>query len=101
MAAASQPEAAFREAAVVLPTSVVLAAFACPGQFAYLADDIRTGLLGRMTAKILAPVVGDVFVITGWRIAVEGKKHFAGTALFDSNGRCCAYSKQVWIGRRD
>ncbi len=101
VAAAWQPDAAFRDDAGVLPTSVVWAALDCPGQFAYLADDIRTGLLGRMTAKILAPVAGDVFVITGWRIAVEGKKHFAGTALFDSNGRCCAYSKQVWIGRRD
>ena len=85
----------------MLPTPIVWAALDCPGQYAYLAANIRTGLLGRMTAKILAPVVGDAFVITGWRIAVEGKKHLAGTALFNAEGKCCAYSKQVWIGRRD
>ena len=32
---------------------------------------------------------------------VEGKKYFAGTALFNADGECCAFSKQVWIGRRD
>jgi hypothetical protein len=40
-------------------------------------------------------------VITGWQINVDGKKHFAGTALFNQAGECCAYSKQVWIGRMD
>ena len=101
VAAAWQPHGAFRDDAGVLPTPIVWAALDCPGQFAYLAANVRTGLLGRMTAKILAPAVGDAFVITGWRIAIEGRKHFAGTALFNADGECCAYSKQVWIGRRD
>jgi len=74
----------------------------CPGQYAYLAEGIRTGLLGRMTAKVLKPVsAGDQIVITGWGIEMEGKKHFAGTALFNQKGECFAYSKQVWIGRLD
>lgn len=101
VAAAWRPHRAFRDDAGAIPTPMVWAALDCPGQFAYLAANIRTGLLGRMTAKILAPAVGDAFVITGWRIAVEGKKYFAGTALFNADGECCAYSKQVWIGRRD
>jgi acyl-CoA thioesterase FadM len=55
-----------------------------------------------MTAKVLKPVsAGDQIVITGWCIEMEGKKHFAGTALFNQKGECCAYSKQVWIGRLD
>jgi hypothetical protein len=101
VAAAWLPHGAFRDDTGVLPTPIVWAALDCPGQYAYLAANIRTGLLGRMTAKIIAPVVGDAFVVTGWRIAVEGKKHFAGTALFNAEGKCCAYAKQVWIGRRD
>ena len=81
---------------------MIWAALDCPGQYAYLADGIRTGLLGRMTAKVLKPVsANDQIVITGWCIEMEGKKHFAGTALFNQEGECCAYSKQVWIGRQD
>lgn len=65
VAAAWHPHRASRDDAGVIPTPMVWAALDCPGQFAYLAANTRTGLLGRMIAKILAPVVGDAFVITG------------------------------------
>lgn len=102
VAAAWRPHPHFGDAKGLLPLEMVWAALDCPGQFAFLADGVRTGLLGRMTAKVLQPVPADEeIVITGWCISVEGKKHFAGTALFNQQGDCCAYSKQVWIGRRD
>jgi hypothetical protein len=51
---------------------------------------------------MLLPVAAaERIVIIGWCIAVEGKKHFAGTAMFNQQGECCAMSKQVWIGRQD
>ena len=102
VAAAWQPDVAFQDENGFLPAEMIWAALDCPGQFAYLAEGIRTGLLGRMTAKVLSPVrASDQIVITGWCIEMEGKKHFAGTALFNQQGECCAYSKQVWIGRQD
>jgi hypothetical protein len=102
VAAAWQPNPAFQDENGLLPKKMIWAALDCPGQYAYLADGIRTGLLGRMTAKVLKPVsANDQIVITGWCIEMEGKKHFAGTALFNQEGECCAYSKQVWIGRQD
>ena len=102
VAAAWHPHPSFYNEAGVLAPAIIWAALDCPGQFAYYAAGIRTGMLGRMTARLLAPVqADDDLVITGWRMQVEGKKHFAGTALFDSSGKCCAISKQVWIGRHD
>ncbi len=100
VAAAWRPHPAFANDSGELPTEIIWGALDCPGQFAFFVDGVRTGLLGRMTAKILRSVpASDQLVIQGWRINVDGKKHFAGTALFNQAGECCAYSKQVWIGR--
>jgi hypothetical protein len=102
VAAAWQPSAVFADPAGNLPEPVLWAALDCPGQFAYLADGIRTGMLGRMTGRILKPVpVAQELTVIGWCIEVERLKHFAGTALFDESSELCGYSKQVWIGRRD
>lgn len=102
VAAAWQPDAAFADDQGFLPSAVVWAALDCPGQFAFMNDGIRTGLLGRMTAKIVQPIAAsDQIVVIGWCIGIEGKKHFAGTAMFNQQGECCAVSKQVWIGRQD
>ncbi|MDH5738563.1 MAG: hotdog fold thioesterase, partial [Gammaproteobacteria bacterium] len=84
-----------------LPPAYLWTALDCPGQFAYYAAGIRTGLLGRITAKILRPVpAGQDYLVTGWRIHVDGKKHFAGTAIFDRQMELVAMAKSVWIGSR-
>ena len=102
VAAAWQPNEAFADDAGWLLPEVIWGALDCPGQFAFYVNGVRTGLLGRITAKVIKPVqASDQIVITGWQINVDGKKHFAGTALFNQGGECCAYSKQVWIGRMD
>lgn len=102
VAAAWRPPLSFADGQGNLPLEVIWAALDCPGQFAYYVDGIRTGLLGRMTGRLLksVPAAQDL-VVTGWCIEIERSKHFAGTALFDSQGELCGYSKQVWIGRRD
>jgi hypothetical protein len=83
-----------------LPPEIVCAALDCPGQFAWLAAGTRTGLLGRLTARVLRSVrAGEPCVVSGWTMGSEGRKHFAGTALFDAEGTLCAYAKAVWIGR--
>ena len=102
VAAAWRPQATFADGTGIVAQPIIWAALDCPGQFAYFAAGVRTGMLGRMTAKIIKPVIAEQdMVITGWCIEVERSKHFAGTALFDSSGELYAYSKQVWIGRRN
>jgi hypothetical protein len=102
VAAAWHPHPAFADADGLLPERMIWTALDCPGQFAYLAAGIRTGLLGRMTARVLRPVPVDAdYLVIGWRQEVERRKHFAGTALFDADANLCAYSRQTWIGRMD
>lgn len=98
-AAAWRPHPAFADADGLLPERLVWTALDCPGQFAYLAGGIRTGLLGRMTARVLRPVAVETdYVVIGWRIGIERRKHFAGTALFDDAGTLYALAQQTWIG---
>jgi len=100
VAAAWRPHPALANPDGELPERLIWTALDCPGQFAYLAADIRTGMLGRMTARVLRRVPVDAdYVIIGWREAVERRKHFAGTALFDADGALCAFARQTWIGR--
>ena len=102
VAAAWTPSPVFADPQGNLPEAIVWAALDCPGQFAYMAEGIRTGMLGRMTGRLVRPVPADQnLVIIGWTIEVERSKHFAGTAIFDAEAELCGYSRQVWIGRRD
>ena len=44
-------------------------------------------LLGRLTARIdRLPEVGERLVAIGWPMGVDGRKHFAGSALLDADG---------------
>jgi hypothetical protein len=41
--------------------------------------------------------VGELLVVTGWPIGSEGRKHFAGTALHDSDGGLVAAATATWV----
>jgi hypothetical protein len=85
-----------------LPDEYIWTALDCPGQFAYRAQGVITGMLGRITAKIHHKAkAGDSFLVTAWPIRVEGKKHFAGSAMFNKSGDLVAEATTLWIGRRD
>jgi hypothetical protein len=100
VAAAWTADPAFAAASGELPPEIVCAALDCPGQFAWLAEGTTTGLLGRLTVRIERPVrAGERCVVIGWTLGSEGRKFYAGTALFDAGGALCAYAKAVWIGR--
>lgn len=102
VAAAWRPSLRFADADGNLAERILWAGLDCPGQFAYLNAGIRTGMLGRITGRMLLPVQADQdLVVIGWCLEVERSKHFAGTALFDEAGALCGYTRQVWIGRRD
>ncbi len=102
VAAAWQTEPRWADDTGHIPPCFLWTALDCPGQFAFHAGGIRTGMLGRLAARIEHPIrAGERCVVTGWRLHVEGRRHFAGTAVFDESGRLCAYAKAIWVGRRD
>jgi hypothetical protein len=55
-------------------------------------------VLGRMTARVdRLPDDGERCVVTSWPLGEDGRKLFAGTALFAADGELLALAKQVWI----
>ncbi len=86
----------------LLPVEFLWTAMDCPGQFAYMEQGIRTGMLGRITASVIErPSAGETLLVSAWTIMVEGKKHFAGSAIFDRSGKLYSKAKTVWIGRQE
>lgn len=81
---------------------VVWAAIDCPG--AYAAGDAGRDeiVLGRMTARVdRLPDEGERCVVVGWPLGEDGRKLFAGTALYGVSGDVLAVARQVWILPRD
>ncbi len=99
--AAWQTRTDWRDDSGAIPIPYLWTALDCPGQIAYAVEGIRTGLLGRITASVVKPAIpGDKHVVTAWRDSIEGKKHFAGSAIFNQAGELVASALSIWIGRR-
>jgi hypothetical protein len=80
---------------------IVWAAIDCPGAYAVGAEGRGDVVLGRMTARVLrVPDAGEQCVVTAWPLGEEGRKLFAGTALFSAGGELLALARQVWIQPR-
>ena len=80
---------------------VVWAAIDCPGAYATGDPDGAPVVLGRMTARLdRLPDEGEQCVVAGWPLGVDGRKLFAGTALFGRGGELLARARQVWIAPR-
>jgi hypothetical protein len=79
-----------------IPLAVAWAALDCAGYFACAHPS--TAVLGRICANVLVPLMAATpYVVIGWSLGHEGRKHHAGTALFDAQGRPCGVAKQTWI----
>ncbi|HEY6481976.1 MAG TPA: hypothetical protein VIY54_00450 [Steroidobacteraceae bacterium] len=73
------------------------AALDCPGYYAVVSED-RMMLLAQFTAHLDRLVhIGESCTVIGWRIGAEGRKHRAGTALFDGDGELCGRAEALWI----
>jgi hypothetical protein len=77
----------------------VWAALDCPGAFALMAGErAEAMLLGRITARLAGRVrVGERCVVIGWPIGAEGRKRFAGTAVFGADGALRGIARAVWF----
>jgi hypothetical protein len=77
----------------------VWAVLDCPTYFGFYAgSEPGLAMLGRFAVRRLAPVrMGEPHVITAWRIGREGRKLFAGAALYGPEGEPRAYAKATMI----
>jgi hypothetical protein len=79
---------------------VVWASIDCPGASAIHAGERGEPVLGRMTARVdRLPDEGERCVVVGWPLGEDGRKLFAGTALYGERGDLIALGRQVWIRR--
>ena len=79
----------------------VWAALDCPSGFACMPPGTRT-VLASMTASLEAPIEPERdYIVTAWPIASEGRKHRAGSAIHDADGRRIAFAEALWITLRD
>jgi hypothetical protein len=78
--------------------ALVWAALDCPGAFAVNPGNARgLTVLGRLTARVdELPQAGDECVVVAWPLGGEGRRLFAGTAVF-RGGEPLAWAKAVWI----
>jgi hypothetical protein len=54
-----------------------------------------------MTARVSrVPDAGERCVVAAWPLGEDGRKLFAGTALFAEEGELLALARQVWIEPR-
>jgi hypothetical protein len=77
------------------------AALDCPGYYAVAPDD-RMMLLAEFTAHVDRRIhIGESCTVVGWELGVSGRKHEAGTALFDGKGQLCGKARALWIEPRN
>jgi hypothetical protein len=77
---------------------LVWAALDCPGAIAVGYPERGETLLGRFAAEIEElPRIGESCVVVGWPLGEEGRKLYAGTALFGEDGRQLASARATWI----
>jgi hypothetical protein len=77
---------------------IVWAALDCPSGWAVDEFQREGVLLGRMAAAIhTRPEPGEAHVVIGWRVGEEGRKRFAGSAVFTGDGGLVAHSRSTWL----
>ena len=80
---------------------IVWAAIDCSGAYAVGAAGRGNVVLGRMTARVDGmPEIGDSCIVLAWPLGEDGRKLYAGTALFSEAGVLLALSRQTWIEPR-
>lgn len=76
----------------------VWAALDCPGAYGSGAVGRGAVVLGRLAARVEAlPEPGERCVVLGWSLGEDGRKLFAGTALYGAGGRVLGSARATWI----
>jgi hypothetical protein len=84
-----------------LAPEFVWAALDCPGGYATGVLASRgVAVLGRLAAEVRGvPEPGERCVVVGWSLGADGRKHYAGTALY-AGGELLGLARATWIEPR-
>ena len=86
----------------VIAPEIVWASFDCPQIWALIlntpADAEERVVTGALETRLLGPVVaGERYAIVAWPIGREGRRLYAGAAIFSSDGEPLGLSRQTLI----
>jgi|SRR5919108_4541836 hypothetical protein len=82
----------------VIAPEFVWAALDCPGAYAVEFGRRGNPVLGRLTARVEhLPHPRERCVVMGWPLGEDGRKLYAGTAVFGEDGRVLGRARAVWI----
>jgi len=97
VAASWIPHHSLAGASGVVRSEFLWSALDCPGYFGVATEPVRA-LLGRMTGHVKRSVAaGDPCVVMAWPLGRDGRKCYAGSAIWSEHGELLASSRQTWI----
>jgi hypothetical protein len=99
IAAPWTPDRSLADEAGILRSEFLWSALDCTGGFAVLP--LPEGLaivLGELCTSIVGTIqVGERCVVTGWPLGTEGRKRFAGSAVYNARSQLIAQARAVWF----
>ena len=103
MACVWTPDAEFATGDGRVDDRIVWAALDCPSGIAahhYAPDETRM-VLARIRAAVARPLTpSNPYIVMGWTIDRDDRKHRAATAIFDASGSPHAWADTLWIELR-
>ena len=82
-----------------IPSEFLWAALDCPSGWAVLpVPEGRTVVLGELSVHIGGAVdPGELCVVIGWPIHIDGRRRHSGSAIFSQTGQVVAVGRATWI----
>jgi len=98
VAATWRPDASFSDETGYIKNEIIWSALDCPGAWAIIKEEFQFIVLGRFTVKIFEKIQSEEpCMVLGWKIAEEGRKISAGTALYSADGQLYGIGNATWI----
>jgi hypothetical protein len=98
IAAAWIPDNSLSDEKEYIKNEFVWSALDCPSGWAIVIEKMRFIILGRLVVQIYNRVKPNKkFIVMAWKLAEEGRKIYAGTALYSAEGQLYAKGKATWI----
>ena len=92
------PDSSLTDSNGIVRDEIICAALDCPGAWAVFAEKLRVIVLGTLAVDIIHRMrAGDPCIVVGWKIGEEGRKLYAGTAVFSATGELYARARATWI----
>ena len=92
------PDSSLSDENGYLKNEFVWSALDCPSGWAIVIEKMRFIILGRLCVQIYKRVEPNKkFIVMGWKLSEEGRKIYAGTALYSAEGQLYAKGKATWI----